>query len=163
MRALASHSCGPNSIPEPGVTCELSSVLVLIPVLRVFLRVLRFSSLHKNEYSKFQFDQETRAIGFAVKCHPHLLITLFISIYVNLPSSPLSLLTKSRSVMLNSTSPLSSTWTSNPAIPGKTTKWEVLVSVVCTKFRLTFTQVTLCLLCQRTYRKVKIVIPWTCL
>ena len=53
------------SIPEPGVTCGLSLLLVLVPAPRVFLRVLRFSFLHKNQLSKFQFDPEMRATGLA--------------------------------------------------------------------------------------------------
>ena len=32
---------------------------------RVFLRVLRVSSLHKNQHSKFQFDPEIRATGLS--------------------------------------------------------------------------------------------------
>ena len=47
------------SIPGPGFTCGLSLLLVLLPAPRVFLRVLRFSSRHKN--AKFQFDPEIRA------------------------------------------------------------------------------------------------------
>ena len=50
VRALAAHCCGPGSIPGPGVTCGLSLLLVLVPAPRVLLRVLRFSSLHKNEH-----------------------------------------------------------------------------------------------------------------
>ena len=50
VRALASHQCGPGSIPGPGVICGLSLLLVLVPAPRVFLRVLRFSSLHKNQH-----------------------------------------------------------------------------------------------------------------
>ena len=53
---LASHQCGPGSIPGPSATYELSLLLVLVPAPRVFLRVLRFSSLHKNQHSKFQLD-----------------------------------------------------------------------------------------------------------
>ena len=49
VRALASHQCGPGSIPGLGVICGLSLLLVLVPAPRVFLRVLRFSSLHKNQ------------------------------------------------------------------------------------------------------------------
>ena len=46
VRAFASHQCGPGSIP----TIRGSSLLlVLVPAPRVFLRVLRFSSLHKNQ------------------------------------------------------------------------------------------------------------------
>ena len=50
VRALASHQCGPGSIPGLGVVCGLSLLLVLVPAPRVFLRVLRFSSLHKNQH-----------------------------------------------------------------------------------------------------------------
>ena len=41
---------------RPGVICGLSLLLVLVLARRFFLRVLRFSSLHKH--SKFQFDQD---------------------------------------------------------------------------------------------------------
>ena len=50
VRALASHQCGPGSIPGLGVICGLSLLLILVPAPRVFLRVLRFSSLHKNQH-----------------------------------------------------------------------------------------------------------------
>ena len=59
VRALASHRCGPGSIPGTDVTCGLSLLLVLVLVPRVFVRVLRFSSLHKNQHAKFQFDLGT--------------------------------------------------------------------------------------------------------
>ena len=45
------HS-GLGSIPGPGVTCGLSLLLV-------FPQALRFSSLHKNQHSKFQFDLDS--------------------------------------------------------------------------------------------------------
>ena len=48
VRALASHQCGPGSIPGLGVICGLSLLLVLVLASRVFLRVLQFSSLLKN-------------------------------------------------------------------------------------------------------------------
>ena len=35
---------------SPGLACRLSLLLVLVPAPRVFLRVLRFSSLHKNQH-----------------------------------------------------------------------------------------------------------------
>ena len=41
VRALASHQCGPGSIPRSGVKCGLS-LLVLFSAPRGFLRVLRF-------------------------------------------------------------------------------------------------------------------------
>ena len=50
VRALASHQCVPGSIPGPGVICGLSWLLVLALAPRVFLRVLRFSSLLKNQH-----------------------------------------------------------------------------------------------------------------
>ena len=37
VRALASHQCGPGSIPVPGFICELSMLLVLILAPSVFL------------------------------------------------------------------------------------------------------------------------------
>ena len=50
VRALASHQCPPGSIPGLDVICGLSLLLVLVLAPRVFLRVLRFSSLHKNQH-----------------------------------------------------------------------------------------------------------------
>ena len=50
VRVLASHQCGPGSIPGLAVICGLSLLLVFFPAPRVFLRVLRFSSLHKNQH-----------------------------------------------------------------------------------------------------------------
>ena len=50
VRALTSHQCGPGLIPELGVIYGLSLLLVLVLAARVFLRVLRFSSLHKNQH-----------------------------------------------------------------------------------------------------------------
>jgi len=46
--------------------CGLSLLLVLILAPRVFLQVLWFSSLHKNNISKFQLDQDTER-GPAIK------------------------------------------------------------------------------------------------
>ena len=48
--AIASNRCGSGSTPGPGVTCGLSLLLVLYSALSVFLGVLRFSSLHKNQH-----------------------------------------------------------------------------------------------------------------
>ncbi len=50
VRALASHQCGLGSIHGPGVICGLSLLLVLILAPKVFLWVLRFFSLHKNQH-----------------------------------------------------------------------------------------------------------------
>jgi hypothetical protein len=52
VSALASHHCDPGrSILGRGVICELSLLLILSLASRVFLWVLRFSSLHKNQHS----------------------------------------------------------------------------------------------------------------
>ena len=48
---LASHQCRPGSIPGPGVISGLSFLLVLVLAPKVFLQILRFSSLHKNQHS----------------------------------------------------------------------------------------------------------------
>ena len=48
VRALASHQCGPGSIPRSGVKCGLS-LLVLYSAPRGFLRVLRFPLPSKNK------------------------------------------------------------------------------------------------------------------
>ena len=66
VRALASHQCGPGSIPGLGVICGLSLLLVLVPAPRVFLRVLRFSSLHKNQH----FQIPIRPGNSGEKSHP---------------------------------------------------------------------------------------------
>ena len=50
VRALASHQRGLGSIPGLCVVRGLSLLLVLVLAPRVFLRVLRFSSLHKNQH-----------------------------------------------------------------------------------------------------------------
>ena len=47
---LASHQCGPGSNPRPGSISGLSLLLALVLAPRVFLRVLQFSSLHKNQH-----------------------------------------------------------------------------------------------------------------
>ena len=66
MRALASHRCVPGSIPGPGVISGLSLLLVHVPAPRAFFsRFQRFSSLHKNQQSKFQFDLGMRATGLS--------------------------------------------------------------------------------------------------
>ena len=54
VRALASHRCGPGSIPAPGVTCGLSVLLVLVPAPRVFFSGFSgFSPSTKINISKF--------------------------------------------------------------------------------------------------------------
>ena len=50
VRALDSHVCGSGSIPGPGVICGSSLLLFLVLAPRGFLRVLRISSLRKNQH-----------------------------------------------------------------------------------------------------------------
>ena len=50
VRALASHQCGPGSIPGLGVICGLGLLLVLVLVRVFFPRVHRFSPLLKNQH-----------------------------------------------------------------------------------------------------------------
>ena len=60
MRALASHQCGPGSIPGLGVICGLSLLLVLFSAPRGFSPGTPvFPSPQKPTLSKFQFDPDT--------------------------------------------------------------------------------------------------------
>ena len=65
VRVLTFHQA-----PIPG----LSLLLILVPARRAFLRVLRFSSLHKNQHPKFQFYPESGATGF-----PALLVSVTLT------------------------------------------------------------------------------------
>ena len=79
VRALASHQCGPGSIPGIDAISGLS--LLLVPVLapRVFHPVLRFSFLHKKQnISKFQFQLPLCG------CVTEIPINFFIFIYLSL-------------------------------------------------------------------------------
>ena len=55
VRALVCNQCASGSISGPGIICGLSSLLVLVLAPLVFLRVFRFSSLHK----KLHFDRHS--------------------------------------------------------------------------------------------------------
>jgi hypothetical protein len=67
---LASHHCGPGSIPALDI-CELSLFDVLFSATRVFLRVLWFSSLRKNQHGELSVLCVTK-----VKIRPHKLLAL---------------------------------------------------------------------------------------
>ena len=66
VRALASHRCDPRSILDR-IRRHMWVELVVgsRPNPRVFLRVLRFSSLHKNEHSK-SGNEGHRFVSFVV-------------------------------------------------------------------------------------------------
>ena len=60
VRALASHQCGPGSIPGLGVICGLSLLLVLVlSSERFFSGYSGFPLSSKTNTSKFQFDLES--------------------------------------------------------------------------------------------------------
>ena len=63
VRGVASHCCGPGSIPGLGVRCGLSLLFAMVLAPQVFLRILQFSSLHKNKHSKFPFYLQTMNKG----------------------------------------------------------------------------------------------------
>ena len=56
VRALASHQCGPGSIPGPGVICGLSLLLVLVLAPRVFSGFSGFPPSTKTNISKFHLE-----------------------------------------------------------------------------------------------------------
>ena len=63
VRGVAYHCCGPGSIPGLGVRCGLSLLFAMVLSPQVFLRILQFSSLHKNKHSKFPFYLQTMNKG----------------------------------------------------------------------------------------------------
>ena len=59
VRSLAFHQNGPGSTPRGDAICEVSLLFVLVLAPRFFLRVLQFSSPHKNKHFQIPFDLET--------------------------------------------------------------------------------------------------------
>ena len=79
MAAFASHHCVPGSISGRGVICGSSLLFILVPASRVFLRVHRFSFLHNNKHSKFQFDpriSSSRQVKMRVTSIKYLFVLL---------------------------------------------------------------------------------------
>ena len=79
VRALASYQCVPGLIPGPGVICGLivSMLLVLVLAPRVFLRVLRFSSLLKNQHNFLNSNSigNSRATGLLLSdCYVYMYV-----------------------------------------------------------------------------------------
>ena len=58
MRSLPSHQCDPGSIPGPSIIYGWSLLLVLVLTPRVFLRVLQFSSVYKNQHFQIPIRSE---------------------------------------------------------------------------------------------------------
>ena len=77
VRALASHQCGPVSIPGPGVIGGLNLLLVLALALMVFLRVLRYSSLHKKQHFRIPSGISTQRATLC-RCHSKFQCIYFI-------------------------------------------------------------------------------------
>ena len=50
--SITSQQCGLGSIPGVNALCGLSLLLVFGPAPKVFLRVLWFNFLHKNQHSQ---------------------------------------------------------------------------------------------------------------
>ena len=73
LRALASHQCGPGLIPGPGVICRFSLLMVLSLPQEVFLQVLWFSPLLKNQHCQ---------ISIRSGIHRHMLNKLLSSLKV---------------------------------------------------------------------------------
>ena len=68
VRALASHQCGPGSIPRPGVICGLSLLLVLALVPRDFLWALWFFlPPQKPTFPNSNLIWNPRATGLSVE------------------------------------------------------------------------------------------------
>ena len=59
-KVLTSHLCDPGSIPVLVILCRVEFVVGSFIALRVLLQNLCFSSLHKTNTSKFQFDLDVK-------------------------------------------------------------------------------------------------------
>ena len=75
VRALASHLCGPGSIPRLNVICRLSLLLVLVLALRGFsLGSPGFLSPHIVTFPNLNSIGNLRVTGLSVQqtveCHP---------------------------------------------------------------------------------------------
>ena len=67
VRALASHQCGPGSIPGLGVICGLSLLLVLVLALRGFSPGCQvFPSPQKPTFPNSNSIRNLRATGLSV-------------------------------------------------------------------------------------------------
>ena len=64
VRALASHQCGPGLIPDLGVICGLSLLLVLVLAPRGQLTYSCFLLSSKANISNFQSDPESEGHRF---------------------------------------------------------------------------------------------------
>ena len=81
VRALSFHQCGQGWIPRVDATCGLSLLLVLSLLQEVFLRVLQFSPLLKNQYFQIPIRSgmvdEEPLCECATTCTKSLFIYLF--------------------------------------------------------------------------------------
>ena len=78
VRALASHQCGPGSIPGLGVICGLSLLLVVVPAPRGFSPDTPvFPPSSKTNIPKFQFGSKSEGHRF-VSCNRLLKLIYFI-------------------------------------------------------------------------------------
>ena len=71
-RVLASHHCGPDSIPRPGVTCSLSLLLILVLALRFF-------------FSCFSPSAKTNVLNRIIQHHWKKFTWNFLLLIMNFP------------------------------------------------------------------------------
>ena len=91
VRALASHQCGPGSIPGPGVICGLSLLLVLVFAPRGFSPGTPvFPSPQKPTFPNSNSIRNPRATGLSVPdcCVSPSLNKVDLFIYLNLHTVP---------------------------------------------------------------------------
>ena len=79
--AFSFHQCGLGLIPgvHDAIICKLSLLLVLVPAVRVFLRVLRFSSIRKNHH--FQNSIRPGSSGRAATLDVPLKFPFYLFLY----------------------------------------------------------------------------------
>ena len=82
VRALAFHQCGPGLNPGGDTVCGLSLLLVLSLVREIYLRVLRFSPLLKNQH--FQIPTRSEMVHKEPLCGYATTRSLFIYLFIYL-------------------------------------------------------------------------------
>ena len=110
VRALAFHQCGPGSIPGLGDIWGLSLLLVPFLTPRVFIQVLWFSSLHKNQHLQIPIPPDCKAqlIIFIYKMRyisSKLLWLVVLNLYLYFTSRKAQILVRTESFFLENEIP----------------------------------------------------------
>ena len=93
VRALASHQCGPGSIPGVDAISWLSLLLVLVPAPRVFLRVPPQKQTFPNSNSTWTQWTKSHSVDVLLKfLFIYLLIYLFIYLFIYLTKNGFTIL-----------------------------------------------------------------------